>query len=172
MLNPEPIEIPVEIPIEVIIRERPKFRRIREKIKKVKRKRRPLTPFARDTMIEWWNENQKLVPSDHPICVTLTEEINKEENFGYPLSNMQISGYFSLLCRMGLETEEDRLKFFTDTKMKGLHTLMPLYTPEFLEVIEENWRKMKEEKLKRIEDHNLIRQLRDIGEYQPVIANV
>jgi hypothetical protein len=172
MLNPEPIEVPLEIPIEVIIRERPKFRRIREKVKKVKRKRRPLTPQARDAIIKWWNENQKLVPSDIPICVIITEKINKEENLEYPLSNMQTSGYFSLLCSMGKVSEEERIKFFNETIEYGLHTLMPVYTPEFMEVIEENRRRMKIEKSARMKDHYRIRQLRKDGEYKPVIAEV
>lgn len=171
MLNPEPIEIPVEIPIEIIIKERPKFRRLRNDVSKLKRKKRPLSPLARDTMIKWWNENQKLVPSDDPVCVVLTERINKLEDSEYPLSNMQISGYFSLLCRMGLETETDRMLFFNETRMKGYHTLMPIYTPEFIEAIEDNWLRMKKDKRDRIRDHNLMIQLRNNGEYKPVIAD-
>lgn len=171
ILNPDPIQIPVEVPIEIIIKERPRFRRLREDVCKIKRKKRPLSPIARNTLIKWWNDNQKLVPSDDPICVILTERVNKLEKTQYPISNMQISGYFSLLCRMGLETEIDRMLFFRDKISKGYHTLMPKYTPELIELIKENWLRMKKEKADRVRDHNTIIKLRNIGRYKPIIAD-
>lgn len=172
MLNHEvvEVEVPVEVTLETVIRKRLKYRRIRNEVKKLKRKKGPLTPLGRDTLIQWWNQNQKLVPSDDPICVILTERVNNIGDCPYPISNMQISGYFSLLCRMGLETESDRTAFFMSTRMKGLHTLTPRYSDELIETIRKNWKRGKKDKEKRIKDHNMIMKMRDEGNYKPIIA--
>lgn len=170
MLNFETVEVPVEITLETVIRKRLKYRRIRNEVKKLKRKKGPLTPLGRDMLIQWWNKNQRLIPSDDPICVVLTEQVNNIKGCPYPISNMQISGYFSLLCRMGLETEADRITFFTNTRMKGLHTFMPRYSNELIEVIKKNWLKTKKDKKQREKDHEKITKMRDEGNYKPIIA--
>lgn len=173
MLNPEPIEIPVEIPLEIIIKERPKFRVLKGTIKKKKRKKRSLTPLARDVLIEWFNRNQKLIPSDDPICVILTEKINNMQPRCRKISNMQISGYFSMLCQRAVDLDEEkRNKFFQQKMDQGLHTKMPYYSDAFLQEIKENWIRVKMDKYARKIDHEKIKQMKEEGNYRPIIADV
>ena len=164
-LNPDPVIV------QDVIHERPVFRRLKSGVAKQKRFERELDPAARDVMIRWWNTNQRLVPKDDPVCATLTEQINALTPNEEPLSPMQISGYFSHLCRMGLKTEDERLVRFNKSIERGAHSIMPKYSKELEAAIFENWEHERKNEEARKKDHQAMREQRNNGEdHKPVIA--
>ena len=172
LLNPDPIAVEVPIEIEKIIHERPVYRRIKNGVNKEKRIQRGLDPAGRDILIRWWNVNQRLIPKDDPVCVTLTDQVNSLNPNNEPLSPMQISGYMSHLCRMGLRTAEEREDRLRSSLSRGDHTVMPKYTQELLDAIRENWEYERKLEETRLADHDKLRQLRAQGINKPVAANV
>lgn len=170
--NPKPIVKIVEKEVPGEGGERPVFRRLKEKVNKVSRIQRPLNSLDRDTLINWWNKNQRLVPDDDPICVTLTDQINLEQGGNEPLSSMQIAGYFSYLCRMGLRTEGDRAERFMQAKRRGDLSLLPVYDPVLLHDIVTNWEKERADEAARVKDHEELRRRREVGDTHPVKASV
>ena len=166
-LNPQPIS--VEKILE-ITKERPVFRRIKDVVHKESRIQRELDPTGRDHLIRWWNANQRLIEKDDPVCVQLTEEVNAMNPEDEPLSAMQIAGYFSHLCRMGLRVEEDRKARFEASRRRGAHTVMPVYTQKVLDAIMIHWEKERAEEQQRIADHEQLKAMRAQGIYKPILA--
>lgn len=167
MLSPDPMVL------KKVVHEKPVYRRLKDGgINKVKRIKRELDPTGRDILIRWWNTNQRLIPKDDPVCVTLTDQLNSINTTDEPLSPMQISGYFSHLCRMGLRTKFDRIDRLTKSKKRGAHSIMPLYSEELLEAIYDNWERERKNENNREVDHEKIRLLRETGAYKPIIANI
>lgn len=171
LLNPEPLPIEVERIVMEKVFERPIYRRIKNGVNKESRMVKQLTPEGRDILIRWWNVNQRLVPKEDPVCVTLTEQINALDPASDPLSSMQIAGYFSHLCRIGLRMEAERIAVFERSIKRGDHTVMPKYTAPLLEAIEENWRFERALEETRKADHAKLISLRAKGSNQKVIAN-
>jgi len=156
-----------------VVRERPVYRRIKaEGVNKLHNKERELSTEGRDVLIKWWNVNQRLIPKDDPVCVTLTAQINALTPRTVPLSAMQIAGYFSHLCRMGLRTEEDRYAKLNASRRRGAHTIMPIYTQALLEAIQKNWEFERANEQAIIADHDRLLTLRKTGVHVPVIASV
>jgi hypothetical protein len=164
MLSPDPITV------TEVVHERPVFRRIKTDVHKEKRIKRELDPAGRDILIRWWNVNQRLIPDNDPVCVTLTAQVNSRHPNEEPLSSMQIAGYFSHLCRMGLRTEEDREDRFMRSMKRGAHKVMPKYTQELLGAIKENWERERANEAARPMDHAKLLKLREKGINKPVIA--
>jgi hypothetical protein len=165
MLNPEPTTI------TEVVHERPVFRRLKDGVNKEKRIKRELDPAGRDILIRWWNVNQRLVPKEDPVCATLTAQVNALNGLEEPLSSMQIAGYFSHLCRMGLCLPEERNERLHSSKKRGAHTIMPEFTQELLDAIKENWEKERANESARKVDHALLAKQREKGITSPIIAN-
>lgn len=166
MLNPEPVKV------TEVIHERPVFRRIKNGVNKEKRIVRELDPAGRDILIKWWNVNQRLIPKNDPVCATLTAQVNALNPNDEPLSSMQIAGYFSHLCRMGLKLPEDRDGRLQRSLARGSHSVMPKYTQELLDAIKENWERERANEATIREDHIKLARQREKGIMTPVIANI
>lgn len=168
MLNPEP---------EVIKQfvgengDRPIYRRREHTVNKVKRIERELDPCARDILIKWWNTNQRLVPKEDPVCAILTAQINAGTPNIEPLSSMQIAGYFSYLCRLGLKTAEDRSRLISKSMRKGSYSIEPKFSKELIQAIQDNWEFERKNEEARKKDHAKINKLIQKGEYRPVAAD-
>jgi hypothetical protein len=155
-----------------VIRERPVYRRLKDGLNKVSRKTRELSTEGRDILIRWWNVNQRLIPKEDQACVTLTAQVNALRPSAEPLSALQIAGYFSHLCRMGLRTEDERVARLSASLNRGAHTIMPVYTQALLDAIYANWEFERANEAALHSDHIVMRELREKGVKSPVIAKV
>jgi hypothetical protein len=172
LLNPDPITVEIEKIIEQVVYERPIYRRLKSGVNKQILKERKLDTMSRDVIIRWWNVNQRLVSKDDPVTVTLTAQINALYSDDIPLAPMQLPGYFSHLCRMGLRTEEDRERVFDASMYRGDHTVRPLYSQKILDEILENWEFQRKLEQNMGEDHAELAELREKGLHVPLIARV
>lgn len=174
MLDPDAkiIEVPIDRIVETIKLIRGKFRRVKTDVIKEKRKVRTLDTLGRDTLIRWWNVNQRLVPDGDPVCVTLTAQINAQKPHEDPLSNMQVSGYFSYLCRLGRATAKDRDRLITRSLKKGMTTIRPTYSPALLRLIGENWEAERADEKLRHADHMELLERRANGDRTPICVEV
>jgi hypothetical protein len=152
--------------------ERPVFRRIKEHINKESRKQIGLDTDDRDLLIRWWNVNQRLIDKDDPVCTVLADQTNANHMDREPISAMQVAGYFSHLCRMGLKIEEERKEIFQRSISRGVHTIMPTYSEDLLQQILENWEAERANEKARKEDHNKLIALRMQGIHKPVTASL
>lgn len=136
-----------------------KYRRIKGKIKKVSRFARSLEIEDRNVIISYWNDRQKLVPSDDPLCEKIAKEINdacgKE-----PIAPAQIAGYFSHLCRIGMRSEEDRERYIEGALKRGCFSVTPEYTPDLLKEIVGHYEAVRKEEDARKKAHAKIRAAR------------
>jgi hypothetical protein len=139
-----------------------KFRRLKSGVAKVKRFERELDSADRDVFILRWNKLQRLVNDDDPVCKELAYEINK--GGGAPLSPMQVAGYFSYLCRLGMWTEADREERINRSIKRGSFRVRPFYSPELIAQIVENWKKERADEAARAEAHTKLREARERGE--------
>jgi hypothetical protein len=172
LLNPEPLPIEIERVVMEKVFERPVYRRIKHGLNKEKRMVKGLTPEGRDILIRWWNVNQRLVPKEDPVCVTLTGQVNSVNPSDDPLSPMQISGYFSHLCRVGLRIDIEREAVFQRSIKRGDHTVMPKFSQRLIDAIRENWERERALESTRKADHEKLKALREQGSNQKVVANV
>lgn len=168
MLNPEPEVIKQFVNDSA---DRPIYRRREHTVNKMKRIERELDPCARDILITWWNTNQRLVPKEDPVCAILTAQINSVNTNIEPLSSMQIAGYFSYLCRLGLRTKEDRERLINMSMRKGSYSIAPKFTPELIQAIQDNWEFERKNEEARKKDHAKINKLIEKGVYRPVAAD-
>ena len=141
-----------------------KFRRLKDHgVAKVSRFERELCPSDRDTIIRWWNQNQRLVNDDDPACSTLTITINSTTQ-GLPLSPMQTAGYMSYLCRLGLWLEDDRRIRVARSIQRGSFTVTPVYSQALIEAIRRNWEQERADEQARAAAHAAMRAARARGE--------
>jgi hypothetical protein len=172
LLNPDPITVEIDKIIDRVVYERPIYRRIKSGVNKQILKERKLDTQSRDVIIRWWNVNQRLVAKDDPVTVTLTAQINALYSDDIPLAPMQLPGYFSHLCRMGLKTEDDRERIFEASMDRGDHTIMPIYSQQILDDILENWVFQRKLEQNMLQDHSELAKLRDKGLNVPLIARI
>jgi uncharacterized protein YqgV (UPF0045/DUF77 family) len=172
MLDPEEVvvEIPVDRVLETIKLIRGKFRRVKKGLNKICRKERALDSYCRDTMIRWWNVNQRLIPDGDPICASIAQQVNEECPNEDPLSSMQTAGYFSYLCRLGLMVESSRQLCIERALKKGMITVKPVFSSKLIKVIEENWRQERADEVQREKDHKILIKQREQGDFSPIIA--
>jgi hypothetical protein len=134
-----------------------KFRRLKDNgVAKVKRFERELECLDRDIIIRWWNNNQRLVPADDPVCVTLANEINSTGTT-VKLSSMQVAGYLSHLCRLGKLTHTDRQVRISRTVERGDISVIPEYSRPLLNAIVENWERERQDEALRAQAHAQMR---------------
>jgi len=172
LLNPDPITIPIEQIVERIRYARPVFRRIKTEVKKVKRMERELCSADRDILIRWWNVNQRLVTKEDPVCPTLADQCNAATKSNEPICAMQVAGYFSHLCRIGLRTDTERTKIFERSIKRGAHTITPRYSFSLQDAILKNWEKERANEAARGIEQEELRTRRAQGIRTPVIANI
>ena len=172
IINPDPITVEIDKVINHVVYERPIYRRIKGTVNKQILKERKLDPMSRDVIIRWWNVNQRLVSKDDPVTVTLTAQINALYSDGIPLAPMQLPGYFSHLCRMGLKTEIDRERIFGASMDRGDHSIMPVYSQKLLDEIQENWEFQRKLEETMASDHAELLNLRKKGHNATLIARI
>lgn len=174
-LSPAPVEVPVEVEVETVVHEQPVYRRLKVGLNKQKRKKRALDSIGRDVLIRWWNANQRLIPKDDPVCVTLTDQINaimdKRGDGLEPLSPMQIAGYFSHLCRLALRTVADRDIVLTRSVKRGNFSVIPRFSQELIDAVQENWERERANEQAMVADHRKLAMMRINGVKKPLIAD-
>jgi hypothetical protein len=140
-----------------------KFRRLKDSgVAKVSRFERDLCPSDRDTIIRWWNANQRLIPKDDPVCVTLANEINTQP--GLPLSALQVAGYFSYLCRLGQMKGSQRAACIARGMRRGKFSTTIAYSRPLLDAIVQNWEREREDERLRAQAHAQLRAARAAGQ--------
>lgn len=144
-----------------------KFRRLKDKVKKVSRFERNLTPNDRDSIIARWNAEQRLVPKEDPICVEMAEVINKNSGLE-PIAPLQIAGYFSYLCRLGQTTEATREARIDRAIKRGAMTVRPKFSKELIQEIIDNYNSQRKEEDQRKKDHEELRRRRQQGDMSPI----
>lgn len=147
-----------------------KFRRLKDKVNKKSRFERELGTRDRDKLVLWWNRHQKLVSKDDPVCVALAQELNSEQPSLPPIAPLQLAGYFSHLCRMGMRTEKTRNARFEAAIKRGAMTVFPVYSPELLDAVRKNYNKSKEEEAQRAKDHAELARRRAAGDMTPMMV--
>lgn len=133
-----------------------KHRRLKNGVEKISRFARDMSCTDRDHVIRWWNREQRLIPKDDPVCVSLTAQINGMMG-GLPISSMQVAGYISYLCRMGLWASIEREARFQRTIIRGNISVMPVYSNGLVASIQENWEREREDERIRAEAHREMR---------------
>lgn len=155
---------PAPAPVTTVVDGGGKFRRLKDNgVAKVKRFERELECSDRDIIIRWWNQNQRLVDKDDPVCARLTALINQQS--GVPLSPMQVAGYFSYLCRLGQWTAIDRAARLGRSLARGAFTVQPEYSRSLLDAIVENWNKERQDEALRAAAHAKMRAARAAGQH-------
>ena len=131
-----------------------KYRRLKiAGMAKVRRFERDLEPNDRDYLIHWWNDNQRLVPDDDPVCVKMANEINAVNPTLKPLSPLQMAGYFSYLCRLGMWGEKERTTRIVRSIHKGRFTVHPVYGADLIKAIIDNYNAERADEALRREAH-------------------
>lgn len=159
-LSSKVVEKPIPVvATQVVVADKVKYRRLKDKgVQKQKRMVRPIDTYDRDVIIEWWNANQTLVTNpDDPICKNLADQINAARPNDKPLAAAQVSGYFSHLCRLGLEDEKYRSYRLAQNLKYGNINVIPVYTDSLLKLIRDNNVAEKADKKARKEDHDQMR---------------
>ena len=136
-------------------------RRIKGKVNKVSRKKRPLTPSERDLVIKVFNVTQDLIDNDLEIFKSLVSKINLSRSEEDKIAAPQLAGYWSSLCRWAHSTKMQRDHWIQTSIDKGVFSIEPLYTKEFINKIITNSLSRREEARKREEDHRKIREERE-----------
>jgi hypothetical protein len=167
-----PVEVEIEKIVEILVTGRPVFRRIKSGVSKEKRIKRTLDTLGRDTLIRWWNVNQRLVPSEDPVCATLTDQVNVQQPMLDPLSSMQIAGYFSHLCRLGRATSGERDARIAAAMERGDITVVPEYSAELMKAIQDNWEKERADEAERSHQHAELLRRRASGDRRPVLGTI
>ena len=167
--TPAPAPVAASAPVQQPVTQNPveqqgsdgKFRRLKNGVAKVKRFERDLTPDDRDVIIRWWNGAQRLVEKEDPVCATLTAQIN--ERSAVALSPMQVAGYMSHLCRLGLLTEETRQMRISRALARGAFRVAPVYSRGLLDAIQRNWEEQRADEILRAQAHAQLRAARQEG---------
>lgn len=161
----QPVVAPVIAPTNAVTVETGgKFRRLKDNgVNKVERFERELSTEDRDEVIRWWNLNQRLVDKDDPACVELTRSINGRRRANL-LSPMQVAGYFSYLCRLGLWEETRRNTRIDVSIRKGRFSVVPVFSRPLITAIRVNWEREREDERLRREAHAAIRAARANGQ--------
>lgn len=157
-------EIRIEVPVED---NNTLFRRLKDSgINKISRKTRELANIERNAIIEWWNTNQRLMVKNDPVCAEIIDRIHTDGS--RPISPLQISGFFSLICRKGLEVEADRDEYWNKRKREGNIDVVPVYSKEGLDAIQAAWLLNKKESAAIEKDHKELRDRRSAGDDTPL----
>lgn len=138
-------------------------RRIKGTIKKESRLKRKLNKYDRDFIIQWWNKYQTLVPKEDPQCKFIADKLNKFQPELEPLAPIQVGGFFSHLCRLGLSTMEEREAGIKRMFDRGDTSVVPHYSPELEEMIRNNWEDERKESSIRRKEHAEILEARKTG---------
>lgn len=121
-----------------------KFRRLKDKVNKVARKRNDIPLEGRDLINRWWNNNQRLVKPGEE-CQAIADEINALHACA-PLSASQVSGWISWLCRLALKTTNDREDYIAKALKIGKFTVIPKFPDRLVNEITNNKRHIAEER--------------------------
>jgi len=112
-----------------------KFRRLKDTVNKIARKKNDIPPAGRDAINEWWNKEQRLTKDGD--CQPIADEINKWGQC-QPLSAAQVSGWISWLCRLALKSNEQRGAYVIAAMKRGKFSVAPHFTPKFIDEIAKN----------------------------------
>lgn len=127
-----------------------KFRRLKDKVAKVSRKRIDIPPLGLDAINTWWNNNQKL--ADDGDCQVIADAItsNARTITGqpglHPISAAQVSGWLSWLCRLALKDPADREDYIRKAIRRGKFSVAPEFTAKFINEIANNKEKQAKDR--------------------------
>jgi len=145
-----------------------KFRRIKTKINKKSRFERALTPKDRDIITTHWNQAQKLVPDNDPVCTKIADEINAKRTLE-PLAPSQIAGYFSHLARV-CERGQSYISDYNTRAIKRNFFNVPIIASDaFIDEIHENTLNNKKDETARAIAHAKILEIR--SKYDKIVAD-
>jgi len=149
------VEKPVVIEKTVLVSsgEQVLHRRLRSTVKKIRRKERDLVSMERDLVIGIFNTRQDMLDKSSETCKNIIESINKTRAPEDKISSYQLAGYWSSLCRWGLDTKAHRDDWITKSMAKGVYSVAPIYSDEFVHKIRVYHEVRKEEAITRAKDH-------------------
>lgn len=160
-----PKEVIVEKVVEKVITGSVKYRRLKDKIEKPKQAQNEITCGDRNVIITWWNTNQRLVPDDDPACIKLAQQLSLTTRPFFPA---QVAGYFSHLCRLGMQSHDYRDKKIALYLKKGIITVVPMFSPALLDIIAKNHMVQRREEKARKADHEELKKRRAAGDKTPL----
>lgn len=150
-------EVPkiVERTVVVSSGEKVVHRRLKSEVHKIKRKKRQLQPHERDMIISVFNDRQDMLDKTSEVCKNLIDAVNDKRDPEDHISAPQLAGYWSSLCRWGLQPKAKRDEWIKKSLKKKTPTfsVAPWYSDSFVAKIRENYRKRKEEASERVKDH-------------------
>lgn len=169
-LKEAPKETIIEKKVEVIVPvddNESLFRRLKDDgIKKISRKKRELNVIERNAIIEWWNNNQRMIDKNDPVCAEIVDQLHPDGS--RPISPLQIAGFFSLICRKGLKVEGERSEYWNKRLSEGNINLTPIYSEEGLKTIQNIWKLNRKEEAAIEKDHIELRDRRKEGDNTPL----
>lgn len=136
-------------------------RRLKDHIQKLRRKKRELTCSERDIVIKVFNDTQDMIPSTSEVFKNIVDEINAKCSPEDHVSAPQMAGYWSSLCRWADSTRVSREEWIERSLKRGVYSISPLYTDEFIAKIKENYAAKREEEIQRKKDHSHIKRTGD-----------
>jgi hypothetical protein len=136
-----------------------KHRRIKTYQNRERKQKRILQPSDRDTIIAWLNAEQRLASRNDPIGDQLADKINTGiTDSNSMLAPYQVNGYISHLCRLALNADrEARIDGYIK---RGDMTIRPVYTPEFIKIIEDNYDQARKDEAEGAAERARIKALR------------
>jgi len=120
-----------------------KFRRLKDTVNKVSRKRNDIPPEGLDLINKWWNREQRLVEASE--CQRIADEINLL-GAAQPLSASQVSGWLSWLCRLALKTSADREDYIARAVKRRKFSVEPKFPDRLVNEVADNKRRIAEER--------------------------
>ena len=136
-----------------------KFRRLKDKINKISRKKRELMPEDRDIIHRWWNGAQALITDlkNNPLCATLATKCNNAEHATKALCPAAVAGRISSLARLGLLEPVERDAIIARGLKRKMFSVVPMFSEDLLEEIKQHRAiEAADEKL-RTEQHALLK---------------
>jgi hypothetical protein len=136
-----------------------KHRRIKTYQNRERKQKRTLQTSDRDTIIAWLNAEQRLASRNDPIGDQLADKINAGiTDPDSMLAPYQVNGYISHLCRLALNA--DREASIDEYIKRGDMTIRPVYTPEFIKIIKDNYDQARKDEAEGAAERARIKALR------------
>jgi hypothetical protein len=127
-------------------------RRNRATINKVRRKKHDLYSYERDMVIKLLNDRQDILTKEDEIFKRLVDAVNSKRDPEEHISASQLAGYWSSLCRMARSSKERREAWAKRNIKKGVFSIVPEFTEDFINRILSNASARKKEASERAED--------------------
>ena len=140
-----------------------KNRRIKGAVKKGSKQKRELEPNDRDTIIRWWNTNQRLMDKTSEECAALVKDCGIGYNVTELLAPAQVAGCVSQISRKALWSTSRRENNITWNMKHGTYSVEPTYSQALIDSVVANYNAQRKDEDKRQKDHADIIQKRQGG---------